>query len=173
MERRTLIRLLVGLGIGIPILIEGLTLLGLVETHLQGDDENGDGNRVPERRVGIGDEMLPSTPQTETLTTATLQGTSEPWLLTLTASVTNTGETPYELRFTAVILGDGTSLAGNASTGQIPPGETETVTQQWELPSGSTPQALDVVSIRFPRNAGTPETVSERVPLAKIPVRGS
>lgn len=173
MNRRTLIRLLVGLGIGVPILVEAITFLGLVETRLFGGGDGRDGGTPTAgvRRVGVGDELLPGTPQSETVTDAIIRGAGDPWVFTMTVSVGNGTEAAYELRLRTLTLGNGTTVAGAASTGRIEAGESGQVTGAWEIPSGSTPDRLDVVAIEY--GDGTPSETEERVVLSKVPVRGS
>lgn len=168
MERRTLIRLLVGLGIGIPVLVEVLTFLGLVETRLFEGDE---GTPTPgPGRVGVGDELLPDTPATETVTEGVVRGQDTPWVFVLTVEVENAGASAYALQLGSLTLGTGRTVAGGASTGRLPPGGSGQVTGAWEIPQGSTPDALDVVAVEY-TDGGTTET-STRVPLASFPVRG-
>ena len=152
MKRRTLIRLLVGLGIGIPLLIEGATFLGLIEAQLLG---NGGPPATPtgtppDDGVAVDGELLPGTVPEDTLSTASVAADQDGRTLTLTVFVENTGDSPYELRLGAVRTREGTQVEGSATTGTVLPGESGTVTEQWELPDGSMPGS---------------------VPLAPIPVR--
>ncbi|MFB6105964.1 MAG: hypothetical protein ABEJ70_03230 [Halobacteriaceae archaeon] len=139
MSRRTLIRLLVALGIGLPILVEGLTFLGLVRNAFGGED--GDSG-VPGVRPG--DEFLPQTDREETLTAASLTESGGARELTLTVQVHNTAPEPYSLRLGALILEDGGSVDGDATTGRIPPGETDDVTARWSLPPEGRPRSVYV-----------------------------
>lgn len=173
MERRTLIRLLVGLGIGIPVLVEVLTFLGLIETRLFGDGANGAGRTPTEgpRRVGVGDELLPDTSPAETVTEAVVRGQDQPWVFVLVVEVDNGTENAYELRLGTLTLGSGRTVGGAARTGRIPPGGTSQVTGAWEIPQGSSPDVLEVVAIEY-AEAG-PTEMRAQVPLAKVPVHGS
>ncbi|MFB6068829.1 MAG: hypothetical protein ABEJ90_02770 [Halobacterium sp.] len=175
-SRRTLIRLLVGLGIGIPVLVEGLTLLGLVGQQLSGDGgDDGDGAETPDAPSGVdvGDEMLPETTQRETLASAILREGGDRWDLTLTADVANTGDADYEFQLVTVTTADGETVSGGASTDRLAPGEETSITGEWAIPAGSTPASVDVVALLYPDGEGSVETVTATVPLAKIPVRGS
>lgn len=170
MERRTLIRLLIGVAIGIPVLVEAVTFFGLVETRLFGDGGDGATGTATADRVGVGDELLPATPPTETVTEAVIRGQDAPWLFVLTVDVENPTDAPYELQLGTVTLGSGGSVTGGASTGRVPAGGTGEVTGAWELPAGSTPATLSVRGIAY-REDGANETAAE-VALAKVPVRG-
>lgn len=171
MKRRTLVRLLVGLGIGIPILIEAITFLGLVEHQLA--DGDGTAGRPTEetRRVGVGDELLPATAPAEILEEAVVDATAEHWHLRLVVAVENTSDTPYEFRLENATTSAETVVTGGGSTGPIPAGETTSLTGTWDLPIGETPEAVDVAGVVDPD--GRAETTAERVRLAKVPVRGA
>lgn len=172
MERRTLVRLLVVLAIGIPVLIEVVTFFGLVESQLSDGPASptataGDGIR----RVGVGDELLPATPQNETVTEAVIQGDDTPWVFVLTVAVDNPTGTAYELRLRTLALGSGQQVSSDASTGRVPSDDSGQVTGAWEIPPGSTPDAVEVVTIEY---AGEEERATRAwVDLASVPVRGS
>jgi hypothetical protein len=174
MERRTIIRLLLIFGIGIPILVEAATFAGLVTQQFgDGGAETTSTAATTTRSdaVGIGDELLPETNQSERLTTLSLSEAGEHWILTMTVTVENTGDTPYEVELGAVVTNDGTPVDGSVSTGQVAPGETGTATGQWKLPAGETPQRLRVQAV-VGHEDGTPQTVSRTVTLTKVPVEG-
>lgn len=166
--RRWLIRILVGLGIGIPILIEGATFLELFRRHLLGSDTPTPTATDTPGGVAVGEELLPATPQTETLSAATLRAGDGAWSFEVTVTVENTGEVPYELRLGEVVTETGTMVDGAASTGQVPPGETATVEGAWALPSGAEPDRLAVVAVTY---GETTATVSESVELGSIPTQ--
>jgi hypothetical protein len=172
-RRRWVIRLLVGLGIGIPVLVEGATFASLVGERLFGGGEDASApvfTQTPTAdRIGIGDELLPSTAPTDTLVDAAIT-TNGGWTLELTVEVDNATDTGYGLRLGPVYTDDGTSIEGGTSTGRIPPGGSRTVTGTWDLPSSDTPDALELTALTLPEN-GTTTAVTERVPLAKVPVR--
>ncbi|AXG05710.1 hypothetical protein DU500_04245 [Haloplanus rubicundus] len=175
-SKRTLIRLLVGFGIGIPILIEAITFLGLLDQQFGGGggDDAGSGStatETPTSAVGVGDDLLPETERSETLASAVLRETGgDRWPLSLTVEVHNAGDTDYEFQLLSVHLDDGRTVSGRTSTDRLAPGETRTITGEWSIPAGSTPRAVDVVALVYAD--GSVETVERRVDLAKIPVRG-
>jgi hypothetical protein len=178
LSKRTLIRLLVGFGIGIPILVEAITFLGLLDAQFgSGADDDTDtadttttDDAGPER-VAVGDDMLPETERREILASAVLREAGDSWPLSLTVEVTNTGETDYEFQLLTLYLADGETVGGRTSTDRLAPGESRTVTGEWSIPAGSTPQSVEAVALVYEN--GSVETVEKRVELAKIPVRGS
>lgn len=167
-SRRNLIRLLVGLAIGIPVLIEALTLVGLVG-DLFGD---GGGTETPADEtevpgVGVGDELLPATAPTDTVAASYIA--ADGWTYTLTVSVDNGGDATYELRLRSVTTEGGTTVEGGGESDPIPPGASGTVTGRWDLPEGSSPDTVEVVAIS--RN-GTATRVEESVRIGGAAVRG-
>lgn len=168
LSRRTIIRLLVGLGIGVPIIIETATFFGLVGQEL-GDGGDGDGGTETPTvdRVGEGEELLPETPARETLLDSTIRAREDAWRLTITVDVENTTEMSYQLELGAVTLLDGKTVDGGARTAALAPGDSAAVTGRWDLPPGSTPDAVDATAI-----VGGSAT-TKTVPLQKIPVQGS
>lgn len=175
MERRTVIRLLLLFGIGIPLVVEGLTFAGLVGQHL-GVQSTPTATPTPTPEpvdsVGVGDELLAETNVSERLTTATLSDAGEHWLLTLTVTVENDGDRPVDVRLGAVVTSAGTRVDGSATTGRVPADETATATGQWTIPAGEIPETLVVESTMYSSDGGSPRTVSRNVHLQRLPVGG-
>jgi hypothetical protein len=191
-SKRTLIRLLVGFGIGIPLLVEGFTFLGLLEQQFGGDGEDAEDTATTtdtaESGVAVGDDLLPETDRSETLVSAALrEAGGDRWPLSLTVEVQNSGDTDYEFQILTLHLDDGRTVGGRSSTDRLAPGERRVITAEWSIPAGSTPRAVDVVALVYPADeggspsgnrtrtgddGGTVETIERRVDLAKIPVRG-
>jgi len=179
MERRTLVRLLVALAIGVPLVVEGGTLLGLLDRAFgggNGDEEGSGGNGSPtgtptRRAVGVGDELLPETTPVEEVTDMTLRATGDGWRFELTAEVRNDLDTAYEFRLGAVSTDDRT-VEGGAGTGTMASGETATITGRWDLPEGEAPEAVAVSAVVAVVGGDTPREVSARVPLERVAVQG-
>ena len=172
-SRRTVIRLLVGLGIGIPVLIELATFVGLLEqSFFGGEDGGGSGGtatRTPASdRVGPGDDLLPETPRRETLTTASFRAGSDQWVLTLVASIENTVTEPYRIQFGGVTTEDGRVVDGVSRLVTVDAEDTGQLTGTWQLSPGSRPVAVEV---RAGDEQG--ELTTHEVQLAPIPVEGN
>lgn len=144
--RRWLIRALVALGLGIPVAIEGATLVGLVESWLFGDGENGDAaastTTASEPVTAVGDDLLPTTDRAETLAEATVYARDDGWRFDLTVDVENRGDRPYELRLGTVTTQDGARVEGGASTGRLAAGESASLSASYDLPDGETPSTM-------------------------------
>jgi hypothetical protein len=170
MDRRRLVKWLIVVAIAVPLLVEGITLLSLLNNQFGDGDETGTPTPFVES-VGEGDELLTETDQRETLREATLDG-GDRWTLTLTVTVNNTGDRPYELVLGAVQTQDGSRVEGETTSGTIQPGESTTVTAQWSLSSGSLPDRLSVTAVEYDGEGGVARTVQRQVNLAHIPVQG-
>jgi hypothetical protein len=147
--RRTLIRLLVGLGIGIPVLVEGLTFLGLLRSRLFGDGSDGGDETAttaddgPEP-VAVGGELLPASEPSETLLDVRLVDADGGRRLAVRVAVDNALSTPYEFSLGPVALADGGTVEGVESR-TVAAGESAPFTARWDLPDGATPVAVTAV----------------------------
>lgn len=174
MERRTAVRLLVGLGIGIPVAVEGATFLGLVGRQVGGDDgdgDGGDGDRTPSpdsRAIGVGDDLLAATPQVERVERLVVRANGD-WTFVLEVAVENTGDRPYELRLGPVGLDDGAEVSGTETTDRIPAGESAAVTATWTVPTGALPTTVTAVGVTDPD--GGARVVRESVRFGNVPVK--
>ena len=171
--RRWLIRALLGLGFGVPIAIEGGTLLGMLDAQLFGggsDERDGEVTQTPtEPVVAVGDELLPDTAPADTLTDAAVVAGDDGRRFEVVVSVENTGERPYELRLGALRTADGTRVDGGAATDSLDPGASTTLTATYDLPDGETPATLSVVGAE---SVGTGERITQRtVRFEDVPLR--
>jgi hypothetical protein len=177
-RRQWLIRLLVGLGLGIPITIEGLTFVGLIRTRLlgegdgsNGDDGGGTGTETPRPTVspggvGVGDELLPASRPVDRVDDLVLIPDGGTWTFSMTVAVENTGEDPYELILGSVETDDGKRVPGsNRATGQLAAGESGRVTGVWEVPADSEIATIKAIAVVY---AGDARTITEEVPLADV-----
>lgn len=173
--RRWLLRALVGLGFGIPLAVEGATLLGMLDSQLfgggGGDESDGaesDDEAAPV--VAVGDELLPGTAPADTLTdAAVVSGGEAGRRFEVAIAVENTGERPYQLRLGVVRTAEGTRVDGGASTDRLEPGASATLRATYDLPDGETPATLSVVGAEY---VGTGERLTQRtVRFEDVPVR--
>lgn len=146
-SRRRLIRLLIALAIGIPITIEASTFLGL----LSGD--RGDG------AADIGDELLPATPQAETLVDSSVYE-GPPRQYELVVELTNTADVATELTVGPLFTAEGGRVSGTTAR-EAAPGETIELVARWRLEADRMPEAVRV------RTAWGDDAVTERVELAR------
>ncbi|MFB6309474.1 MAG: hypothetical protein ABEH35_09100 [Haloarculaceae archaeon] len=169
-SRRTLVRLLILIGVGIPILVEAVTFAGLV-THSLGGGGADAATPTPDRPAGagVGDEILEATTPTETIEDAAVRPGEDRWQFVLTVAVDNVGDSAYELRLRSVTTTGGDTVSGGGTTGRIAGGGNGTVTGVWSLPAGERPTRLSVTAVTY--EDGTAETTDYTVRLASVPVR--
>lgn len=166
-SRRTLIRLLVGSAIGIPIAVESRTLLGMLDQHFLGGERHEGTAAASPNEVSVGDELLPETDPVERVTRTVVNARDNEWRFVLEAEVENTAAVPYEFRLGAVETSNGPGTGGT-TTGAIEPGETTPLVAEWSIPEGGKPSAVQATGILDPH--GEPEEVSARVALGNVPV---
>lgn len=153
-DRRRLIRWIAALAFGVPIVVELLTFGGLLEAELLPGGENEaepteSGTDTDERdAVGVGDELLPETAATETITTSEVRQDDTGRTYVFSVEVENGTESAVELRTRRVRLREGGTVDGVSSTGRIAPGESGIVTAAWGLPEGAMPGAVEVLATR-------------------------
>jgi len=169
--RRRLIMWVLVVAFAVPLIVEGLTLVGLVGSYF-GPAGTAAPSATPTPVAGVaeGQELLPDTDRTEQVSTVTLSSGADGWTLTVTAQVDNTGDLPYELRFGAVTTDGGRRVAGSATTGRINPGESAIVSAQWDLPAGDRPSTLAVTAVEF--DDGEQVLVDREVRVGRVPVQG-
>ncbi|MFB6074415.1 MAG: hypothetical protein ABEJ89_05335 [Haloarculaceae archaeon] len=146
-DRRRLVRWLIVLGIGLPILVEGITFLGLM-SHSVSDGGAATATPTPAPGVGVGDDLLADTAVTEHVDSARVVVRDDGWEFVLTVTVENTGDSPYELRLERATSGEGTTLDSAATTGRIAPGATGNVTAAWTFPASERPETVTVTVVR-------------------------
>jgi len=155
------IRLLVIVGIGIPILIEVITFAGML-SHPAGSATSGATTTDVPAGAVEGDEILSSTEPVERIDSATVVARNDGWQFQLTIAVNNTGSSAQELRIGPVTTRAGRTVEGSVTTGSVQPGETQTVAGSWLLPKGQRPDALEVTVVG--------EETTRTVELGDIPV---
>ena len=171
-EQKTVLRLLITVGIGLPILIEVVTFGSMMGHHLMGDSG---GEAVPETPTaaeagaGVGDPILDSATVSARIDAASVVTTDEGWRFTLTVNVTNTGSDPTAVRLDSVTTRSGETVADTASTGRVPVGDTDDVTKSWLLPPGERPDTVAVTVFVYPEEESVRST-QYTVALGDIPV---
>ncbi|MFW5948185.1 MAG: hypothetical protein ACOCSD_01130, partial [Halolamina sp.] len=115
--------------------------------------------------VGVGDELLPETAATETISTSEIREGESSRTYVFSVEVENDTDATVSLRTRHVRLRDGTTVDGVSSTGSIEPDSSGAVTAAWELPSGSMPGAVEVVALRDGERVFEGYVAVERPPI--------
>lgn len=173
-DRRRLLKWVAILAFGIPVVIEAITFGGLaVDALFGGGDGGGDGGATATATptagpdaVREGDTLLPEAAVRATVAQSVVRGATDRTYV-LRVQVDNETDAPHELRLGAVTLYDGTTVAGQSSTGTVPPGETGEVTGAWQLSNGEMPRRVAVTLLREDT-----ETVAREVTVARPPIEG-
>lgn len=169
-DRRTLIRILIALALGIPILVELRTVVTLVGSWVRGEDGTTPTPTPRYEAVGIGDELLPETAAVERLERAEVIATDDDtWPFTIVVEVDNGSDRDYRLELGAVTTRDDTVVDGGATSDRIPPGESATLANTWSLPEGESPESMKV---RAELGTEDPEVIERDVVLRGIAVQG-
>ncbi|EMA10360.1 hypothetical protein SAMN05443574_10977 [Haloarcula vallismortis] len=171
-EQKTLLRLLIIAGIGIPILIEVVTFGSMMGHHLMGDTGDEAVPETPtaaEAGAGVGDPILESAAVSARIDAGSVVTADEGWRFTLTVNVTNTGSDPAAVRLDSVTTRNGETIEGAATTGQLSVEETDDVTKSWLLPPGERPDTVSVTVLTYP-DGGSVQSTQYTVALGDIPV---
>jgi len=178
-RRRWIVRLLVGLGFGIPIAIEGATVLGMLESWLFGEGGGSDGDSPTddgapgdpdEDRLSVGDEVLPETPPREELRSAVVVAGDDARQFRVLVAVENRGSDPYVLRIDRITTDAGTVVEEPAATETIAPGASGRLEHAWSLPAGEVPAWVTVAGVSS--RGGADEVVERRRRLGEVAVGG-
>ncbi len=170
-DRRRLIKYVLVIAFAVPLVVEGVTLVGLVGSYV-GDDATAtpSSTATPAEAITEGSQLLPETERDERVTTVGLQSSGDGWTLTLSVRVENSGDLAYELRLGAVTTDGDRQAEGSATTGPIAPGGTATVSTQWTLPEGDRPDTIAVTAVEF--DDGDRVVVDRGVRVGRVPVEG-
>lgn len=171
-EQKTLLRLLIIVGIGLPILIEVVTFGSMMGHHLMGDTGVEAVPETPtaaEAGAGVGDPILESSAVSARIGAASVVTADEGWRFTLAVNVTNTGSDPAAVRLDSVTTRSGETVSDTASTGQLPVEGTDDVTQSWLLPPGKRPDTVSVTVFVYPDGESVQST-QYTVALGDVPV---
>ncbi|MFB6169835.1 MAG: hypothetical protein ABEJ06_01700 [Haloarculaceae archaeon] len=164
MERRTLVRSLLAAAFGVPLLVEGGTVLGMF-SHSLGDERDDGGTATETTGVGVGDELLAATAATEDITQAVVRMRDGYWQFDLSVEVTNPGDERYRLVVGTVEATNGKRVDGGFRV-EVPPGESKTASGTWRLPEGQRPASVEVEAYE-----GSDPVASETVEFRDVAVR--
>lgn len=166
MDRSTLVKGLLVVAILIPIAIESVTFLGLFGQHF-GSTDTTTPTETPDA-IGVGDDLVADRENvTATVASGMIEAAEDHWLFRLNVTVSNRADVPVEVVLGPVQTGDSVRQE-TAATGRVPPGERRTLLAQWPLPSGETPTAMNVTTIRY---AATTRASEKTVRIGGFPVQ--
>lgn len=173
--RRVGLILLVGLGIGIPMLLEFWTFTGLIRHRLFGPDEarRPSGQLPRDDRLGVGDRLFPDAnrPVTVRLRACSVEAASDTWAFEVHLEVTNEGSSVSRLRLDALLFEEGPRpVPGEAR--RLPPESRRTVRFRRTLSPGTAPLGFVITLSEGSDGDETPIT-TRTIRLKTVPVRHS
>lgn len=172
---KRLVKILVIVGIGIPILIELMTLFNLVNVQIFEDekDTKSQGFDVEDvRGFGEGDTLFADQKSTVLINQLRVKVSAQQWRFALGMTSTDSiNKKKLQIHVDSLKLQSNKTLLGNDSsswevTKSVPVG----VYGEWILPNGDIPTKL-FISMNQKIAADSTYQVTQEVPLDKVPVR--
>lgn len=167
-SRRTLLRILIAVAVGIPILIESITFLRLLLSPDEDEEDGGDG--TGDDAVGIGDEILKETPQEETISNAVVLVREENWFFSLGVEIQNNTQKEYRIEFGNVKTKSGKTFPSEVGSFIVEPEQTRTVESEWVLPEAEMPDEVTVTAV-YSDEQGEQQEITQDIKLGKIPLQ--
>lgn len=171
-----MVRTLIIVGIGIPVILELTTLLGLIGSHMDSDELPGNRAKSAQSKVVTPNtELLPGTPMSEVLSSASVSVGSESWQFEIVLTLSELkGISRYTLQLDSLMTRDGTLVQNSFKWNQEPVADDTTLNfnAQWELPPGEQPDAVTLRTIYHTEGDSITHNVHRRLVFDKVPVQG-
>lgn len=173
---KRLVRILIIVGIGIPVLVELLTLFNLINVQLiGGEEEPASQTRSAIEEVSTyveGDTLLSDSPNPLVIREMKIKVSAQLWRLELNISPTDTIAANKNLVFVdSLKLKSGAALRPEDAITLYQVGETgPSFIAEWELSDGDIPQIMYVRSAQ-PVASDSIMIVRQEVKLGKLPIR--
>jgi hypothetical protein len=172
---KKLVKILVIVGIGIPILVELMTLFNLINVQIFEDnkDTNGkDFNVEDVRGFGEGDTLFADRQTAVLINQLRVKVSAQEWRFALgMTSLDSISQDKLQIGVDSMKLKSNRMLLGNESSSwevkQLAPAK---VYGEWQLPNGDIPKKL-FISIDQQISEDSTSRISQEVALDKIPVR--
>lgn len=174
---KRLVKILVILGIGIPVLVELMTLFNLIDAQMfEGDETEVQGSEqsVEVRAMSEGDSLFTDYSSTITLKRLRVRVSAQEWRFELgLQAVDNISQDELQISIDSLKLqSDKILLEENSSEREIKNERPVTINTQWELPNGDIPKEMYISSVQKV-SSDSVAPIQEQVFLDKIPVRYS
>jgi len=174
---KRLVKILVMVGIGIPVLVELMTLFNLLNVQIFGDEKDSnsfDTNITEVRGVGEGDTLFAEQGSKLTIDQLRVEVSTQQWRFTISmTAVDSISQDELQISVDSLNLQSNKTLLGSESRSwevrQTAPAK---VHGEWILPNGDIPTKL-YVSIYHQAGEDSTYQLNQEVPLNKVPVRYS
>ncbi len=172
---KRLVKILVIIGIGIPVLVELMTLFNLINVQIFEDEQEVNQQResVAEvRAVEEGDTLFADYSNALTINLLRIKVSAQEWRFALGLNpVDRLDQQQLQVEVDSLRLQSGKILSG---TGDNPWEIEDTVpvgmSAEWELPNGDIPEMLYTSSFQYIESDST-KRIQQEITLGKIPVR--
>lgn len=172
---KRLVKILVILGIGIPVLVELMTLFNLIDAQMFGGDEpeaQSDDQVSDVRGVSEGDSLFVDNSAIITIDRLRVNVSAREWRFELELKAIDS-LTQEELQFrvdSLILQSDKVLLGDDNSSWEVKNEQPVAIRGQWELPNGDIPTKFYVSSLQK-ISQDSSARLQQEVPLDKIPVR--
>ncbi len=172
---KRLVKILVIIGIGIPVLVELMTLFNLINVQIFEDEKevSQQGDDVVEiQEIEEGDTLFADYSNALTINQLRIKVSAQKWRFALGLNpVDSLDQQQLQVEVDSLRLQSGKILPGTGDnpweTEDTVPGE---MSAEWELPNGDIPEMLYISSFQYIESDST-KRIQQEVPLGKIPVR--
>lgn len=168
---KTLVRILIAVGIGIPILIESFTLFELFNIHIFSGEKTEQQEEIPIHRVIEGSQILPGDLPVLTLEHARVWAEPEQWIFEMEMEMDGSPTHPFELTFNQLVTtGEKTIDEPKTIRWEGKGQDDDEYNVKWSIPPGETPLSLTVTLKSIISQDSTHE-ITREVKFGKIPVQ--
>lgn len=172
---KLLVKILVIVGIGIPVLVELMTLFNLFNVQLFDDEQEE--NEQPEtvvevRQITEGDTLYRDYRFPLTVDLLRINVSAQQWRFELGLAFSDSvSQDQLQIEVDSMRLNSGSILsAEEKKSWEIPEPPARRVQAEWVLPNGDIPRVMYISSSQQ-RQGNPARRVQQEVPLGKIPVR--
>lgn len=169
-----LVKILIAVGIGVPVLIELMTLFNLINVQIfgGGDEEiNQKEEPVSEvQRFAEGDTLFKDYTSPVLIDEMRAKVSVQQWRFALRLVTLDTWDTVHPLKIDSLQLQSGQVLDIQKTYDWEPKDTERSISDEWILPSGDIPVTLFITSEQ-PVSGDSSERVQQEVNLDNIPVR--
>lgn len=172
---KRLVKILVIIGIGIPVLVELMTLFNLINVQIFEDEQevNQQKESVAEvRAVEEGDTLFADYSNALTINLLRIKVSAQEWRFALGLNpVDRLDQQQLQVEVDSLRLQSGKILSGTGDNlWEIDDTVIVGMSAEWKLPNGDIPEMLYISSFQYIESDST-KRVQQEVPLRKIPVR--
>lgn len=175
-SNKKLVRILIIVGIGIPVLVELLTLFNLINVQIfEGEQEleQKEESVVEVRKLAEGDTLFTDYASPVIVESMKVKVSARDWRFELIFAYPGGVEKfNPKVRVDSMRLNSGRILQASDSYERQTSGEVPRIRAEWELPSGDIPQMLFIRSVQAVSEDSN-QTVYKEIPIGNIPVRYS